>query len=253
MKNALIVIDIQNDYFPGGAFTLENADEACKVAVEAIEQAKRDGWLVVGVQHVNSPDAPFFKPDTEGVKTHSAIAAALGDAPTVVKSEADSFFKTNLEQIVREADITDIYLAGYRDGCRRSGHRQDHPPASNPWRIHWHGGGSGAWQLHGCAACAQVSPQPSYPDKARTGDGSGLVLCVPKQSPQNTVQLYSIHVSHFQAQALQPTPPRTHAALPNGSRALRDLARVGQRGSVRRPGRPPHPQALRAQSVCQVS
>ena len=28
-----------------------------------------------------------------------------------------------------------------------------------------------------------------YPDKARTGDGSGLVLCVPKQSPQNTVQL----------------------------------------------------------------
>ena len=112
MKNALIVIDIQNDYFPGGAFTLENADEACKVAVEAIEQAKRDGWLVVGVQHVNSPDAPFFKPDTEGVKTHSAIAAALVDAPIVVKSEADSFFKTNLEQIVREAGITDIYLTG---------------------------------------------------------------------------------------------------------------------------------------------
>jgi hypothetical protein len=114
-------------------------------------------------------------------------------------------------------------------------------PASDAGREHRHGGGSGAWQLHGCAACAQVSPQPSYPDKARTGDGSGLVLCVPKQSPQNTVHLYSIHVSHFQAQALQPTPPRTHAALPNGSRALRDLARVGQRGSVRRPGRPPHP------------
>lgn len=112
MKKALIVIDIQNDYFPGGAFTLENADEACKGAVEAIEKAKRDGWLVVGVQHVNSPDAPAFKPDTEGVKTHSAIATALGDAPIVVKSEADSFFKTNLEQIVREAGITDIYLTG---------------------------------------------------------------------------------------------------------------------------------------------
>jgi nicotinamidase-related amidase len=46
-KKALIVIDIQNDYFPGGAFTLENADEACKGAVDAIEPAKRDGWLVV--------------------------------------------------------------------------------------------------------------------------------------------------------------------------------------------------------------
>ena len=58
---------------------------------------------------------------------------------------------------------------------------------------------------------------------------------------------------HDLGRELQPTPPRTHAALPNGSRAPRDLARVGQRGSVRRPGRPPHPQALRAQSVCQVS
>lgn len=112
MKKALIVIDIQNDYFPGGAFTLENADEACKAAVETIEQAKRDGWLVVGVQHVGAADAPFFKPDTEGVKTHSAIAAALGDAPMVVKTQADSFFKTNLEQIVRDAGITDLYLTG---------------------------------------------------------------------------------------------------------------------------------------------
>ena len=58
---------------------------------------------------------------------------------------------------------------------------------------------------------------------------------------------------HDLGRELQPTPPRTHAALPNGSRAPRDLARAGQRGSVRRPGRPPHPQALRAQSVCQVS
>lgn len=112
MKKALIVIDIQNDYFPGGAFTLENANEACKGAVEAIEQAKRDGWLVVGVQHVNSADAPAFKPDTEGVKIHSTIAAALGDAPIVVKNEADSFFKTNLEQIVHDAGITDLYLTG---------------------------------------------------------------------------------------------------------------------------------------------
>lgn len=112
MKKALIVIDIQNDYFPGGAFTLENANEACKGTIEAIEQAKRDGWLVVGVQHVNSADALAFKPDTEGVKIHNTIVAALGDAPIVVKSEADSFFKTNLEQIVRDAGITDLYLTG---------------------------------------------------------------------------------------------------------------------------------------------
>ena len=78
---------------------------------------------------------------------------------------------------------------GHRDGRRRGGHRQDHPPASHAGREHRHGGGDCPRQLHGCAACAQVSPQPSYPAKARTGDGSGLVLCVPEQSPQNTVHL----------------------------------------------------------------
>nr|AAK50305.1 dihydrolipoamide dehydrogenase homolog [Pseudomonas sp. ADP] len=181
----------------------------------------------------DSPEAATPRISSPGVIFHAATGI---DAATVAPVQ------TTLQKRILRAM-----------GGGRSGHRQDHPPASDAGREHRHGGGSGAWQLHGCAACAQVSPQPSYPDKARTGDGSGLVLCVPKQSPQNTVHLYSIHVSHFQAQALQPTPPRTHAAVPNGSRALRDLARVGQRGSVRRPGRPPHPQALRAQSVCQVS
>ncbi|WP_311223413.1 MULTISPECIES: isochorismatase family protein [unclassified Acidovorax] len=112
MKKALVVIDIQNEYFPGGGFVLENAEEACKGAVEAIGQAKRDGWLVVGVQHVNSADAPAFKPDTEGVKTHGHVAAALGDSPMVVKGQADSFFNTDLEKILRQAGITDLYLTG---------------------------------------------------------------------------------------------------------------------------------------------
>lgn len=112
MKKALVVIDIQNDYFPGGAFALENVEEACKGAVEAIEQAKGEGWLVVGVQHVNKPDAGAFKPDSEGVKTHAHVAAALGDAPMVVKAEADSFFNTDLETILRQAGITELYLTG---------------------------------------------------------------------------------------------------------------------------------------------
>lgn len=112
MKNALVVIDIQNDYFPGGLFTLENADEACKAAVDAIAQAKREGWLVVGIQHINPPGAPAFVQGTEGAKNHPAIAAALGDAPIVIKHQADSFFETNLEQLLRDAGITDMYLAG---------------------------------------------------------------------------------------------------------------------------------------------
>lgn len=112
MKNALIVIDIQNDYFPGGAFPLEEPEAACKAAVRAIEKAREAGWLIVGIQHITSPDGPFFRPDSEGVKIHPDITAALENAPVIVKKEADSFFETRLETLLRDSGITDLYLTG---------------------------------------------------------------------------------------------------------------------------------------------
>ena len=69
------------------------------------------------------------------------------------------------------------------------------------------------WRMAAARMCRlrASSPQPSYPDKARTGDGSGLVLCVPKQSPQNTVHLYGIHVSHFKPKLYNPRHPERAA------------------------------------------
>ena len=112
MKNALIVIDIQNDYFTGGAFPLEGAQEACEAAVATIQKARNDGWLIVGIQHIATADAPFFRPDSEGAKIHTDIAAALADAPVIVKKQADSFFETHLEQLLQANGITDIHLIG---------------------------------------------------------------------------------------------------------------------------------------------
>lgn len=85
MKNALVVINIQNDYFPGGAFPLEGAEIACKAAVNAIIKTKEQGWLVVGIQHIGTAEAPFFKPESEGVRIHPDIAIALGDTPVIIK------------------------------------------------------------------------------------------------------------------------------------------------------------------------
>lgn len=112
MKHALLVIDIQNDYFSEGAFPLENADAACQEAVKAINHARQQGWLIVGIQHIGERDSPFFKPGTEGVKLHPDILAALGDAPVITKKKADSFFGTPLEQLLRDQDITDLCLIG---------------------------------------------------------------------------------------------------------------------------------------------
>lgn len=112
MKKALIVIDVQNDYFPQGAFPLENAGVACANVLTAVDYARQQNWLIVGVQHVSAPDAPFFRPDSEGVRLHPDISQALGEAPVIRKGQADSFYETCLEALLHDQGITDVYLAG---------------------------------------------------------------------------------------------------------------------------------------------
>ncbi len=98
-KPALIVIDLQNDYFPGGAFPLANTDATLLAIEGAIANARAKGIPVVHVQHVADPQrgiAPFFNAGTPGVEIHPRIRDAAPDAPVVVKHFADSFERTNL-------------------------------------------------------------------------------------------------------------------------------------------------------------
>ena len=62
MTAALLIIDVQNDYFPGGALPLWNAEATLDAVVNAIDRARARGEAVVLVQHVaasaNSPARP---------------------------------------------------------------------------------------------------------------------------------------------------------------------------------------------------
>ena len=52
MTAALLIIDVQNDYFPGGALPLWNAEATLDAVVNAIDRARARGEAVVLVQHV---------------------------------------------------------------------------------------------------------------------------------------------------------------------------------------------------------
>ncbi|MFY7865394.1 cysteine hydrolase family protein [Roseateles sp.] len=114
-KPALLLIDLQNDYFPGGAFPLANT-EATLVAVEqAIRDAQARGLPVIHVQHVADATqgiAPFFNAGTEGVMIHPRILAAAPDAPVVVKHFADSFERTTLHSTLQSLGVTELVLCG---------------------------------------------------------------------------------------------------------------------------------------------
>ena len=112
MKTALIVIDIQNDYFPGGRFPLENCEKALASALDAIAQAKQAGDVVVGIQHKAPSDGPFLAEGSAGADFHPAIAEALQGCEVIEKHQADSFLDTTLGKTLAAHDISAIRLVG---------------------------------------------------------------------------------------------------------------------------------------------
>lgn len=115
MKQALLIIDLQNDYFPGGKFPLWNTEATVKAIVSAIGAARAAGTEVIHIQHIAAPAAgiaPFFNQGTEGAQIHPEILGSAPDAPVVVKHYADSFHQTNLEKLLSDRGIRELLVCG---------------------------------------------------------------------------------------------------------------------------------------------
>lgn len=62
MSKALVIIDIQNDYFKGGAMELENPIAASENAKKLLKKFRNDKEAIVHVQHrATSPEAGVYK------------------------------------------------------------------------------------------------------------------------------------------------------------------------------------------------
>jgi nicotinamidase-related amidase len=115
MKKALLVIDLQNDYFPGGSFPLWNADATLQSVERAIARAREQDLPVVLLQHIadsSSGAALFFKEGTAGADVHPRILAAAPGAPVIVKAFADGFFQTTLEETLMRLGVTGLLVCG---------------------------------------------------------------------------------------------------------------------------------------------
>ena len=113
MTKALLVIDLQNDYFPGGKFPLWNTEAVLRSIERAIERANSQGIPVIHIQHVAKQGlAPFFNEGTLGAEIHPRILAAAPEAPIVVKEFADSFERTNLEKTLSKLGVTELLVCG---------------------------------------------------------------------------------------------------------------------------------------------
>lgn len=112
MTTALVLIDIQNDYFPGGAMALVGMDEAAQRAAAALTHARKQGWPVVHVQHLAArPGATFFIPGTFGAETHATVSALEGET-VVVKHFPNAFRDSSLGATLVKAHAKKLVIVG---------------------------------------------------------------------------------------------------------------------------------------------
>jgi nicotinamidase-related amidase len=112
MTRALVIVDIQNDYFPGGAHPLVEPEAAAANARLLLRTFRTRGEPVVHVQHVwDADDAAFMKPGTPGVEIHEAVVPAAGE-PVVRKHHPNGFRATPLAEILREHRVDHVVVCG---------------------------------------------------------------------------------------------------------------------------------------------
>jgi nicotinamidase-related amidase len=108
----LLVVDIQNDYFPGGANPLAGPEAAAENARVLLDAARAAGTPVVHLRHVwDEPDALYMKPGTPGVEIHPAVAPVAGE-PVFDKAFPNGFLGTPLGEHLRSAGIDELVVCG---------------------------------------------------------------------------------------------------------------------------------------------
>ncbi|MGA8217825.1 MAG: cysteine hydrolase family protein [Solirubrobacterales bacterium] len=111
-SRTLLIIDIQRDYFPGGAYPLVEPEAAAATARKVLDSFRSASEPVIHMKHVwDAPDAEFMRPGTEGIEIHPAVEPARGE-PVLEKASPNSFVETELEAELRKLGSDDLVVAG---------------------------------------------------------------------------------------------------------------------------------------------
>lgn len=111
-KTALLIVDIQNDYFEGGNFEQEGAEAAAQEAAKAVEFFRKHELPVFHIRHESTrPDSGFFLPGTKGAEIHPQVAPIKGE--TVIKKHfPNSFRETELQEKLASANVEKLIVVG---------------------------------------------------------------------------------------------------------------------------------------------
>ena len=112
MEKALIIVDVQNDYFAGGKNELVGAKEATKKVKCLIDAFRAKNEPVIYVKHINNElGATFFIAGTYGSKVSDLITPESKDL-IVEKHYPNSFLGTSLQKHLLDMKIKKLVICG---------------------------------------------------------------------------------------------------------------------------------------------
>lgn len=114
MKQALIIIDVQNDYFSEGKMELYQPQLALEKILKVREYFRNQQLPVYYIQHINSnPGATFFQPDSHGIELHHQLLPIADTNEFIIhKSYPNSFLQTTLHEHLQQQNIEQLVICG---------------------------------------------------------------------------------------------------------------------------------------------
>ena len=113
MKRALIVVDVQNEYFEGGTLPISYPPNSFERIKTAIAEAQKAGIFIVFMQHTSlQENAGAFVRKSHLWEFHDEIKAIKPDL-YIEKNHASSFVGTDLNYRLRSLGIDTVSIIGY--------------------------------------------------------------------------------------------------------------------------------------------
>ena len=113
MKRALIVVDVQNEYFSGGALPITYPPKSFEQIKTAIAEAQKAGEIIVFVQHTSlKENAGAFVRGSHLWEFHDEIKVLKPDLH-IEKNHASSFVGTDLSYRLRSLGVDTVTIVGY--------------------------------------------------------------------------------------------------------------------------------------------
>jgi len=112
MTTALIIIDIQNDYFDGGSNPLFGSNKAATNARLIMDDFRSKGFPIIHIQHLATrPTATFFLPGTAGAEIFADVRP-LDNEKLIVKHYPNSFRETDLLKYLQSMEVGQLVICG---------------------------------------------------------------------------------------------------------------------------------------------